>query len=167
MVRLNLASLVHAKVGQRQTVVLDSGAVVVGDLHLTHLKGELQFTRVANGVLATGTLHTSLRAECTRCLEPFLEPVTIDLEDVISLPGTELTAEYPVRISEDGSVDLAPLIHDYVWLDVPMNALCSPDCKGICPECGGNLNRGECTCGSAAEIDPRWDALRDLLDGSA
>jgi len=164
MVKLNLSSLVHAKVGQRQVVVLDSGPLVLRDLHLTHIAGELQLTRVSGGILAVGTLDTALEAECTRCLEPFFEPVSIKLEDVISLPGADLTPECPARASEDGWVDLDPLIHDYVWLNIPMNPLCSPDCRGICSQCGGNLNRGECTCGDSAQIDPRWEALRTLLD---
>jgi uncharacterized protein len=164
MIKLNLTTLAHAQVGRRQTVDIDVGDLEVGGLHLAYLKGELQFTRVAEGVLVEGSLHAEVEVTCTRCLETFFEPIQIELEDIINLPGVALTAEHPVRISDGGWVDLTPLIRQYAWLELPINPLCSSDCQGICPECGGNLNRGECVCEDTEPIDPRWEALRPLLE---
>ncbi|MBN1874320.1 MAG: DUF177 domain-containing protein [Anaerolineae bacterium] len=166
MIRINLSTLVHAKIGQHQSIILNLDAVSTTELDLRYLKGELHFTRVRYGVLVEGLLETEVQTECTRCLTPFYEPVTIELGDIVSLPGAELTPECPVRISEDGWADLLPLIREYVWISIPVNAICSPECKGICQECGGNLNLGMCTCDNSLPIDPRWDALRMLLDSS-
>jgi uncharacterized protein len=47
-------------------------------------------------------------------------------------------------------------------LSVPMQALCQPDCKGLCPTCGADWNEGPCDCPSE-EVDPRWAGLADLL----
>lgn len=164
MIKLNLTTLAHARVGQRQVVHIDVGDLEIGELHLAFLKGDLQFTRVAEGILVEGTLRAEVETTCTRCLETFFEPISIELEDLINLPGVALTPEHPVRLADGGWVDLSPLVRQYAWLELPINPVCSPDCQGICPDCGGNLNRGECTCEETEPIDPRWEALRPLLD---
>ncbi len=167
MVRLNLISLIHAKVGQQETITLDLGTLQIDDLHLAYLRGELQLTRVADGVLVAGNLDTSVQTECTRCLETFFEPVVLELEGVIGLPSVDVTAERPVRMSKDGWADFSPLIREYAWLGLLINPICAPDCRGLCPQCGGNLNRGECACEVVEPLDPRWETLRSLLDERA
>ncbi len=167
MVKLNLISLIHAEVGQQETITLDLSTLKIDDLHLAYLRGDLQLTRVADGVLAAGNLETSVKTECTRCLETFFESVVLELEDVIDLPGADVTVERPVRMSKDGWVDFSPLIREYAWLGLLINPICSPDCRGLCPQCGGNLNRGECACEAVSPLDPRWETLRFLLDGRA
>jgi len=164
MMKLTLSALAHARVGKQQAVDLDIDSVHVGDVELQRLRGSLQFTRVAEGILVLGDLEAEAKTECTRCLVPFLQPIRIELEDIIGLPGASLTPERPVRVNEDGWVDLAPLIREYVWLSLPVNPLCSTTCQGLCPECGGNRNTGECTCEANLAVDPRWEALRQLLD---
>ncbi len=164
MIKLNLSSLAHARVGRQEPKDLDIEDVLAGDTELRYLRGHLQFTRVAEGILVLGELDAEAKTECTRCLTPFYQPITIELEDILSLPGAGLTPERPVRVNEDGWVDLAPLIREYVWLGMPPNPICSSTCKGLCPECGGNRNNGECTCENVTTIDPRWEALRQLVD---
>ena len=56
MVRLNFISLIHAEVGQQETITLDLDTLKIDDLHLAYLRGDLQLTRVADGVLAAGNL---------------------------------------------------------------------------------------------------------------
>jgi uncharacterized protein len=164
MIKLTLSALAHARVGKQQAVDLDIESVHVGDVELRRLRGNLQFTRVTQGILVVGELEAEAQTECTRCLVPFFQPIQIELEDAIGLPGASLTPERPVRVNEEGVVDLAPLIREYVWLGLPVNPICSADCRGLCPECGGNRNTGECTCEDVASVDSRWEALRQLLD---
>lgn len=166
MIKLNLSSLTHARVGKQESVEIDIDHVIVGDLELIDLRGDLHFTRVAEGVLVYGELDARAKVECTRCLTPFYEPIVIELEDIISLPGADLTSERPVRVNEDGWVDLAPLVREYAWLGLPASPVCKPDCKGICPQCGGNRNLGECECEDVERTDPRWEALRELVEKS-
>jgi uncharacterized protein len=164
MIKLTLSALAHATVGKQQAVDLDIVSVHVGDVELRRMHGNLQFTRVSEGILVVGELEADAGAECTRCLTPFFQPIQIELEDTIGLPGASLTPERPVRVNEDGWVDLSPLVREYVWLGLPAKPTCSPACRGLCPECGGNRNTGECTCEDVASVDPRWEALRNLLD---
>lgn len=166
MIRLNLSSLSHARVGKRESITVNIDHVTVGDLELTDLQGSLTFTRVAEGILVQGELDALVNAECTRCLTSFREPITIELEDILSLPGAEVTLKRPVRLDEDGWANLAPLIREYAWLGLPSSPVCQPDCRGICPECGGNRNLGECTCEDVERIDPRWEVLRELVEKS-
>ena len=164
MIRLNLSSLAHARVGRQHWVDLDIDSVHVGDTELRDLRGNLEFTRIAEGILVLGELDAEAKTECTRCLTPFFQPIKIELEDTIGLPGASLTPERPVRVHEDGWTDLTPLIREYVWLGLPPKPICSSTCQGLCPECGGNRNLGECICENVASIDPRWEALRQLVD---
>jgi DUF177 domain-containing protein len=64
---------------------------------------------------------------------------------------------------ETGIIDLGPVLREYAVLEIPISPLCKPDCKGLCPICGNNLN--ECTCNHADDsVDPRLAALRSLLE---
>ena len=166
MIRLNLSSLSHARVGKQESVEIDIDQVTVGDLELKNLQGTLQFTRVSEGLLVQGDLDALVKAECTRCLTSFWAPIAMQLEDIIGLPGAELTLKQPVRVNDDGWADLAPLVREYAWLGLPSSPVCGPDCRGICPECGGNRNLGECTCEDVERIDPRWEVLRELVEKS-
>ena len=57
-----------------------------------------------------------------------------------------------------------PILIEQLQLNVPMKPLCRPDCKGLCPECGADLNEGACSCGEA-KVDSRWAALAALKSG--
>lgn len=62
----------------------------------------------------------------------------------------------------DGRLDLDELLREDILLEMPSKYLCGPDCKGLCPKCGKNLNEGNCGC-DRREIDPRLEVLKDLL----
>lgn len=164
MIKLNLSSLVHARVGRQEIVEIKVDQLSLEDLDLSHLHGALVFTRVAEGVTVEGVLDAEANVNCTRCLTTFCEPIKVEFDDLITLPGADLTLEHPVRIREDGWVDLEPLVREYAWLGLPVNPICSQTCLGICPECGGNRNLGECSCEDVERIDPRWAALRELVE---
>ena len=66
-----------------------------------------------------------------------------------------------VGMYEGEEIDLAGLVRDEVFLELPMNLVCVDSCAGLCPQCGANLNEGRCTC--VPEFDPRWQALRGLM----
>jgi uncharacterized protein len=62
---------------------------------------------------------------------------------------------------EDGQIDLEPLLREYALLEIPISPLHSPDCKGLCPVCGENLNKTDC--GHRPEPDSPFAVLKDLL----
>ena len=100
---------------------------------------ELRIESVVEGVLVTGTAVVSLQGQCARCLER----IASDEE------ASRLEAEL---------LDLEPLLRDTVVLDLPFTPLCRPDCAGLCPDCGANLNAAP-DHRHDDRVDPRWAGL--------
>lgn len=117
-----------------------------------------------------GGVTTVLELTCSRCLEPFSWPVEADF-DLLYLPQIENTGEGELEIEaddlatayyRDDTIDLRQLLVEQFQLALPMKPLCSNACRGLCPECGTNLNRDTCDCEPTWQ-DPRLAGLRDLL----
>ena len=115
----------------------------------------------------SGRVRTTLELSCSRCLEPFLMPVDAEF-DLRYQPHTENTGEGEREVEEDDlttafyeddTIDLGQLMREQFYLALPMKPLCSDACLGLCPVCGGNLNRERCDCKRDWE-DPRLAALK-------
>jgi len=122
---------------------------------------DLQLQAVSEGVLVTGTVAGPTAGECSRCLEPFTGTVEIRLTELFAYPdsATEQTTEDDeiYRIVDD-TIDLEPVITDQIGLELPLQPLCTPDCAGLCPECG--VRMAIAGSGHGHEIlDPRWAGL--------
>jgi DUF177 domain-containing protein len=116
-----------------------------------------------------GAVRTRLELPCSRCLEPFSWPVEAEF-DLRYQPHSQNTGEGEREVEEDDlttafydndEIDLGQLMQEQFYLSLPMKPLCSDDCKGLCPTCGTNLNRGACDCSNQWE-DPRFAALRSI-----
>jgi uncharacterized protein len=116
-----------------------------------------------------GHVTTALELACSRCLEAFRVPVDAAF-DLLYLPAaSEPTAgEQEVEDDDlgtsyyrDGVIDLADLVREQFYLALPMKPLCRDACRGLCPECGTNLNTGACACTHAWD-DPRLAPLKAL-----
>ena len=116
------------------------------------------------GVLVmTGTIHTTIHGVCDRCASDFTSNVEFPLDVVLV---TELTNEenedewvFPL---EGDSADLEDIVRTVFVLNLDSKLLCKDDCKGLCCRCGKNLNDGPCNC--QKELDPRFAALKQLLE---
>lgn len=119
-----------------------------------------------------GVVRTDCAEECSRCLEDFGRKIEAELHlyaAARSAVGRKNSAgdEEEVDTGEgfilhDGrQLDLREEVRSAILLSSPMKPLCQPDCKGLCPVCGGNLNHGRCSCGPR-EVDPRWKGLDKL-----
>lgn len=122
---------------------------------------ELLLESVVEGILASGPVSGRMRLSCARCLVEFDQDLRVDVSELFveGEPGEDARDEdtYPVR---EGAIDLEPMIRDAVLLTIPFSPLCRSECRGLCERCGGDRNRGECTCTEAT--DPRWSALAGL-----
>lgn len=115
-----------------------------------------------------GVVHLNITAEftlsllCDRCLDPVEERYSMPLSHVLV---TSLNHEDndELILVEDYQLDLKELVLSDLLLNLPMKHLCREDCKGLCSKCGANLNQGDCGC-DRKPMDPRFAALRDLLD---
>ena len=116
------------------------------------------------GVLVmTGSVTTTIHGVCDRCAANFDRDMNIPINVVLV---TELTDEenedewvFPL---EGDSADLEDIVRTVFVLNMDSKLLCKPDCKGLCCKCGKNLNEGPCNC--QKELDPRFAALKQLLE---
>lgn len=117
-----------------------------------------------------GTVVTELELPCSRCLEPFRLPVAAPF-DLRYLPASEVSSDGEREVDdedletsyyENDAIDLNGLMREQFYLALPMKPLCQDDCRGLCPQCGTNLNTGNCSCAPVWE-DPRLAALKNLL----
>ena len=127
---------------------VDDGRVA-GDIAIA-----VDATSSVDGVIVHGTVSTPWRGQCRRCL--------IDVAGTAVSTVDELFQQHPhhqdaVEIVGD-QIDLAPIVREYVLLDLPEAPLCKDDCAGICPTCGIDRNVETCECDTASS-DPRWSAL--------
>jgi uncharacterized protein len=121
-----------------------------------------------------GGLKAGLELVCSRCLESFPWPVdtTFDLryqphalnagEGEREIEADDLTTAF----YEHETIDLGQLMREQFYLSLPMKPLCSDSCRGLCPQCGTNLNRGSCACNRDWD-DPRFAALKALKRDSS
>jgi uncharacterized protein len=120
-------------------------------------------------VRITGRVATTLELACSRCLEGFRVPVDATF-DLMYLPATSEPTVGEQEVEEDdlgtsyyrdGVIDLEDLVREQLFLALPMKPLCQDACRGLCTECGTNLNTGTCGCTHAWE-DPRLAPLKAL-----
>jgi uncharacterized protein len=114
-------------------------------------------------VVARGKLQGTLRQECRRCLSEVDTDFSQDLTIVFVADGADADEESGAYAFESTGLqlELGDAVREEVVLAVNPYVVCDPDCRGLCPKCGANLNEGPCGC-TDDETDPRWAALRDL-----
>lgn len=127
---------------------------------------DLRLEAVVEGVLVTGTARAPVEGECSRCLDPLAgESVEAEFTELFAYPDSateQTTDEDEVARLVDDLLDLEPVVRDATVLALPSAPLCTPDCAGLCPECGakwadlGPDHRHE-------TIDPRWAALTERI----
>jgi len=125
---------------------------------------ELRLESVVEGVLVTGTAVVSLQGQCARCLERIASEEEVDLQELFLYPGKEPDDDEASRLDGD-LIDLEPLLRDTVVLDLPFTPLCRPDCAGLCPGCGANLN-ADPDHRHDDGVDPRWAVLSGWTSAS-
>jgi uncharacterized metal-binding protein YceD (DUF177 family) len=121
----------------------------------------LRLESVMEGVLVTGDLDVPVVGSCARCLEPIEDTLHLDVQELYAYPGstTEATSEEDeVRRLEGDFLDLEPLVRDTVVLSLPLAPVCTPDCSGLCVDCGQRLD--DLPADHTHEVvDARWAAL--------
>jgi uncharacterized protein len=107
-----------------------------------------------------GTLSTRVAASCRRCLADVSVEVAPELRVLFTEEaGADDAAAYPVP-PQATELELGEMVREELILAVPPYVLCREDCRGLCPQCGNDLNEGPCSC--SPEPDPRWAKLEAL-----
>lgn len=124
------------------------GAEVSADVFLESVSG---------GVSVAGTVRAPWAGECRRCLSPAAGVLSLRVFEHYT-HGGDGSETYAL---EGDELDLEPMLRDAVVLELPQAPLCRPECRGLCPTCGEDLNAQSCGC-EEAPTDPRWAALGTL-----
>ena len=124
-------------------------------------------------VQVTGEVDTRVQVECDRCLKYVDLPAQTKFKlDYVTPEAYEATApaeltdnDLALSVFDGESIDLVVLVREQLLLTVPSRVLCNEACKGLCPICGADRNTADCKC-ATNEVDPRWEALRELAKDS-
>ena len=128
-----------------------------------------QDTQVAGEFFCTGDNRISLRGEantvvasrCSRCLEPVQAPLSAGID---ALHTRQPDPDDPDLYGFEGhAVQLEDAVKDALLLELPLQFFCKPDCKGLCPVCGTNLNHGTCTCQEGNVVTGPFSALKNIV----
>jgi uncharacterized protein len=125
----------------------------------------LDIEKVGQNIFVHARLQTELSFLCDRCAEPFSLAMSEQYRLLFTSDPDMVNEEdeSTFRISESTEeVDLTDPLRETLLLAMPAKRICRDECKGLCAQCGANLNETTCTC-EKQQIDPRWDKLKQLL----
>ena len=127
------------------------------------VKAEGTIRNTAGVLVMKGDITTTIHGTCDRCASDFDRDVLIPLDVVLvtEMANEENEDEWVFPLEGD-SADLDDIVRNVFVLNLDSKLLCKEDCAGICHRCGKNLNDGPCNC--QKELDPRFAALKQLLD---
>jgi uncharacterized protein len=125
--------------------------------------------QVIKDIRLRGRLSAKLELQCARCLEPIRQDVKRDFDLLYRPLGADAgrdelsvtDAEAEIGYYQGEGLELADVLREQVLLALPLKITCRADCKGLCPQCGKNLNQEQCSCTTDVE-DPRWAALKQV-----
>ena len=169
--KFNVSGLLLEGTGATREYSLDSTLETPGH-EPEQVKGDLEFLRTPSGVLVRAHLGMVEPENCSRCLKPLTEQVDIAFEEEFLctvdpktghvLPRDEVPAD-AFLIDDRHTLDLSEAVRQYREVSLLMKPLCRPDCRGLCPVCGADLNEGACG-HETAPTDSRWAGLAALKE---
>jgi uncharacterized protein len=131
------------EVEKDQFICLDTPLTVKADIY-----------RAGDKYVMEGILEGSVQLLCDRCLEPYSRDLRADFRVLLVMPLPDME-EAEIELTEEDmeigfirgeEIDMDEMIREQFYLSLPVKSLCKENCLGLCPVCGGNLNKGECRC---------------------
>ena len=135
------------------------------------VKAHLDLSKAKSDVSVTGEINARVKLECSRCLKEFEYPLDINFYDYFVRGSAEDQAEelrpedLEVNFLEGPELDTTDIVIAQLALEAPMKPLCSTECKGLCPVCGADLNKGPCGHEETDKTDPRLTVLKGFKPG--
>jgi uncharacterized protein len=166
--RINVLNELRQPVGSTTVFDVEERAIKLDDIALSSLTGRLNLLRTNRGLLASLDAAAVVSEQCARCLADTDCPIHIEFEEeyipiVDANSGARIRlagADDGFRIGPDFVLDLGEPLRQYMLMSEPLKPLCRPDCAGLCPSCGIDLNVQSCGCRPSA--DERWAVLARL-----
>lgn len=141
--RINVGFIIHEEVGCQHEFPFEFDKITLEDLVLRDFEGSVLMSRTPQGIFMQAKFRGDTDLECVRCLATYDQPLTWSWADLYAFDKRSVT-ESDLILPEDAHIDLASLIREYALLEIPISPICKPECKGLCPECGENLNDTDC-----------------------
>jgi uncharacterized protein len=160
--RINVGFIIHEEVGYSHEIPFEIEKVKLDDLELKNLVGKVDLGRTPQGLVVQGKFGADTQLECVRCLGEFTYPLEWEFTELYAF-NKKSVSESGLLLPEDAHIDLAPLLREYAVLEIPIKPLHDPDCKGLCPVCGQDLNIRDCGHRPDASDSP-FAKIKDLLD---
>ncbi|HNK64198.1 MAG TPA: DUF177 domain-containing protein [Anaerolineales bacterium] len=160
--RFNVGFIIHEEIGYNHDFPFDLEKAVLGDdLELRNFEGLVNVGKTPQGLIAQGNFSAETTLNCSRCLKDFEQELDWEFTEMYAFDQRSVT-ESDLLLPEDAHLDVEELLREYALLEIPINPLCQPDCKGLCPQCGQNLNEKDCG-HRPEESDSPFAKLKDLL----
>ncbi|MCM1387963.1 MAG: DUF177 domain-containing protein [Bacillus sp. (in: Bacteria)] len=125
-----------------------------------------------NRAEVVGETEITFAMKCDRCLKPVKEKLKLHINRQVHAPDVERTESDKEDISDDDQVfmdgyqlNVEDLLNNEIIINWPRKVLCKPDCKGICLQCGKDLNAGSCECDTFVP-DPRMAVIKDIFNAN-
>ena len=130
------------------------------------LEFEGEMTNLGDYIDISGEARVKIELICDSCGEPFSFDITVPFSEYYSYieESPDQNGEKDIHLFSGEGIDISPEVLSSIFLELPMKALCREDCRGLCQNCGKNLNLGPCDC-DFDDIDPRLAKLKELNDG--
>lgn len=125
----------------------------------TALDLDLRLDSLLEGILVSGSVRGDLALACRRCAAEVSGTLAVEVSEVFAFEGAP-AEEDQYRVAGE-TLELEAMVRDAIVLELPLNPLCRPDCRGLCPECGEDRNRLDCGHGRGSG-DARWAPLERL-----
>jgi len=159
--RINVGFIIHEETGYSHEIPFELDKIKLDDLELQNLTGSVIIGRTPQGLIVQGKFSADTKLECVRCLREFNFSLNWDITDLYAF-NKKSVSESELLVPDDAHIDLAPLIREYALLEIPIKPLHDPECKGLCIECGQDLNIRDC--GHRQDLDDSpFAKLKDLL----
>src|SRR5467141_1280431 len=148
---------------QRTPLKANGRAELVEEHHGKH--------KIIKDIRLRGRIAANFELSCARCLEPVGQDVNREFELLYRPLGVDAgrdeisvtDAEAEIGYYQGEGLLLEDVLREQVLLALPLKVVCRENCRGLCPQCGKNLNEIQCSCVDEVE-DPRWSALKEIRD---
>jgi uncharacterized protein len=180
MMRIDVSELVRT-VGMFQTYDVDEPAYVDEDIACVKpVVGQVSITNSGLLLLVRGNVRSAVELECARCLSVVRVNVDAVIEEQYTLGDVHNSTyrdvsrqivqddenEVPEGLMDGMVLNLAVLVRQALILALPIAVVCKDDCKGLCPVCGIDRNKGVCECGKKSESHA-FAALKEMFDNDS
>lgn len=142
---------------------IESDDLFIGNLEVKII-GNINFSgnirKLENIIYLNGQVTGELSLLCSRCLERFQYLLNIEIDEKFTqVPSEE---DEDITFLDRDKINLIELLESNILMSLPIKKLCDEDCKGLCQQCGCNLNKKTCDCGNGS-VDPRLAKLKELF----